>query len=381
MGRPRELTLDSGFSRIVFHSQRGDKLGRILVAMSGGVDSSTAAALLLEEGHELVGATLRTFCYSSGPAHGKTCCGLEGVQDARQVARTLGIPHFVVDVEEDFSRDVIHDFVREYAEGRTPNPCVRCNSFTKFRDLLRQAREVGADGIATGHYVRISRREPGGPVLLRGADSTKDQAYFLWAISRETLPFLHFPLGDLTKDRVREMARERGLLTADKPESQEICFVAGGDYRQFLREHLEPSHPAFRPGPIVDTEGRVVGSHAGYAGYTVGQRRGLPGGFPQPMFVVEIRPESREVVIGTHEDLLTERVALTDVNWLSDPLGEGQVVEVQLRHRARPTLATVDEAADTISLSLLEPQPAVTPGQSGVLFRGDRMLGGGRILR
>jgi len=356
-------------------------LGKILVAMSGGVDSSVAAVLLLEEGHEVVGATLRTFCYSSGPAHGKTCCGLEGVQDARQVARTLGIPHFVFDVEEAFTRDVIHDFVQEYAEGRTPNPCVRCNSFTKFRDLLHQAREMGADKIATGHYVRIRRRGPGSPSLFRGADPAKDQAYFLWALPRETLPFLSFPLGDLTKSRVRELARERGLLTADKAESQEICFVPEGNYRQLLKERLEPFHTAFQPGTIVDLGGEVVGTHEGYAGFTVGQRRGLPGGFPEPMFVVELRPGTREVVVGTREDLLAEGLVLTDLNWLGDPPEAGEFVDVQLRHRAKPARAKVEDVAETLVLHLLEPQPAVTPGQSGVLFSGDRMLGGGRILR
>ncbi|MFC1574602.1 tRNA 2-thiouridine(34) synthase MnmA [Gemmatimonadota bacterium] len=352
-------------------------MGRILVAMSGGVDSSVAAALLVEEGHEVVGATLRTFCYTGDPGHAKSCCGLEGVADAREVASTLGIPHTVYDVEEEFTRDVIDDFVEEYSAGRTPNPCVRCNSFTKFRDLLKRARELGADGVATGHYVRMDSTAPDGPALLRGTDSGKDQAYFLWGIPRDALPFLLFPLGSLTKAQVRQMAQERGLVTADKPESQEICFVPTGDYRDLLRDRLEASHPAFQPGPLVTVRGEVVGSHGGFSGFTLGQRKGLPGGFPKAMFVLEIRPETREVVVGTREDLLSCKVELDNLNWLAPPPEPGAEVTVQLRHRARATHARVEEGGERLRLALREPQPAVTPGQSGVLFRNDRMLGGG----
>lgn len=355
-------------------------MGRILVAMSGGVDSSVAAALLSEAGHEVVGATLRTFCYTEGPYHAKSCCGLEGVMDARDVAETLKIPHTVFNVEEEFTRDVIDDFVREYARGRTPNPCVRCNSFTKFRDLLKRAREMGAEGIATGHYVRIHHCAPGVHSLLRGADSDKDQAYFLWGLPREALPFLHFPLGDFTKDQVREMARERGLTTADKPESQEICFVPTGDYRDLLRARLEPSHPAFEEGLIITADGTVVGRHQGYSRYTVGQRKGLPGGFPEAMFVVEIRPDTREVVVGTREEMWASFVEIDDLHWLTDPLEAGDEVQVQMRHRAAAAPARVQRVSDdSILLRLEKAQFAVTPGQSGVLFEGARVLGGGRI--
>lgn len=353
---------------------------RILVAMSGGVDSSVAAALLVREGHEVVGATLRTFCYSSGPAHAKSCCGLEGVEDARGIARTLDIPHTVYDVEEEFTRDVIDDFVEEYASGRTPNPCVRCNSFTKFRDLLGRARDLGADGIATGHYVRIDHQTPNGPALLRGLDSRKDQAYFLWGLPRESLPSLHFPLGALTKPQVRGMAREWGLITADKPESQEICFVPTGDYRDLLRTRLDDAHPAFQPGTFVTAAGEVLGTHSGYSGFTVGQRKGLPGGFPEAMFVLEIRPATREVVVGVADELLAREVELGGLNWLAPPHQVGDEVEVQLRHRASPVGARMELRGQTLFLRLAEPQRAVTPGQSGVIFRGQRMLGGGRIL-
>ncbi len=354
---------------------------RILVAMSGGVDSSLTAALLVEAGHEVVGATLRTFCYTAGPAHAKTCCGLEGIQDAKAVAHALGIGHTVFDVEETFTRDVVDDFVDEYAHGRTPNPCVRCNSFTKFRDLLREARRLGADRIATGHYVRIERGTNNPPRLMRGVDRAKDQAYFLWGLPRASLPFLVFPLGGLTKDRVRALARERGLLTADKPESQEICFVPTGDYRDLLRRTLGDGHPALQPGEFVTTSGESVGRHSGYAGYTVGQRKGLPGGFPEAMFVVEIRPRRREIVVGARRELFSSHVEMDRVNWLAGPPSEGDVVDVQLRHRARPRRAKLERVGEPTRLRLLAPEPAVTPGQSCVLFVNDLMLGGGRIVR
>jgi tRNA-specific 2-thiouridylase len=354
-------------------------MSRVLVAMSGGVDSSVAAALLVRRGHEVVGATLRTFCYSSGAASAKSCCGLEGVADARSVARTLEIPHTVYDVEEEFTRDVIDDFVDEYSAGRTPNPCVRCNSFTKFRDLLVRARELGADAIATGHYVRVEQGAPHGPALLRGIDEQKDQAYFLWGIPREVLSSLRFPLGGLTKPQVRDMAREMGLVTAEKPESQEICFVPSGDYRDLLKTRLDATHPAFQPGPLVTRAGEVLGSHPGYANFTVGQRRGLPGGFPEALFVLEIRPESREVVVGPAEALFSTEVELRDLNWLVPTDALQEQVEIQLRHRARPSGARMELGESHVLLHLDTPQPAVTPGQSGVLFQGRRMLGGGRI--
>jgi len=352
---------------------------KILVAMSGGVDSSVAAALLVRQGFEVVGATLRTFCYTSGPAHAKSCCGLEGVQDAKAVARALGIPHAVFDVEEAFTRDVIDDFVTEYARGRTPNPCVRCNSFTKFRDLLQRGREMGADGIATGHYVRVVPDSSHGQALLRGKDRKKDQAYFLWGLPRGSLEQLSFPLGEMTKPEVRNLAAEMGLLTADKPESQEICFVPTGDYRDLLQRRLDPSDPAFTPGTIVDRDGEVLGEHPGYANFTVGQRRGLPGGFPEALFVLQIRPEAREVVVGPRNELFTDRVEVDDLNWLVDEDDVEGEIQVQLRHRAPAAAAVLSLDGSSARLSLADPQPAVTPGQSAVIFRGDRVLGGGRI--
>ena len=244
-------------------------MSTVLVAMSGGVDSSVSAAALVDQGHQVIGATMKTFCYSENEGPQNTCCGLEGIMDARRVADHLGIPHYVFDMEESFTSAVIDDFVEEYVAGRTPNPCVRCNSNTKIPDLLRRGRAMGADYIATGHYARI-RRENGRARLLRGVDDRKDQSYFLWGVPRDVLDRMLFPVGELTKPEVRDRARELGLVTAEKPESQEICFVPGNDYAHFLAGRLGPDHPALQPGPMVTADagspGPVrstsVGSHA-----------------------------------------------------------------------------------------------------------------------
>ncbi|MEJ2206823.1 MAG: tRNA 2-thiouridine(34) synthase MnmA [Gemmatimonadota bacterium] len=355
-------------------------MSRVLVAMSGGVDSSVAAALLVKEGHDVVGVTMKTFCYADSPAAGRTCCGLEGIADARRVAVALGIPHYVFDVEEDFTRDVIDDFVAEYAQGRTPNPCVRCNSYTKFRDLLARGSALDCDRIASGHYVRI-RHGPAESKLLRGLDSEKDQSYFLWGLPADMLPLLHFPLGELTKAEVRDRARALELATADKPESQEICFVPTGDYRDLLRSRLGDVHPALQPGAIVDRRGTVLGEHSGYAGFTVGQRKGLGGGLPEPHFVLEIRPHEREVVVGTRDELYCGRVTVSGINWLGDPPGPDGRVQVQLRYRAPAVGAGIVSLDAQLELELSQKMAAVTPGQSAVVFDGDRVLGGGRIAR
>lgn len=354
-------------------------MSRVLVAMSGGVDSSIAAALLVDAGHDVVGVTMKTFCYTDTPSHGKTCCGLDGISDAKRVAAALGIPHYVFDVEEEFTRDVIDDFVAEYARGRTPNPCVRCNSNTKFPDLLARGAALGCDRIATGHYVRIERTGEE-PRLARGLDPAKDQSYFLWALPREILSQLLFPVGELTKDEVRSRARALELVTADKPESQEICFVPTGDYRDLLQRRLAPVHPALQPGRLVRRDGEVVGEHDGYAAFTIGQRKGLGGGFSEPLFVLEIRPESREVVVGSRDELDLDRVHIAETNWLGEPPAVGERVTAQLRYRAPPVDAVVEsEAGDEVVVRLDEPRTAITPGQSAVLFAGDVVLGGGRI--
>jgi len=342
--------------------------------MSGGVDSSVAAALLVQQGHQVIGATMRLFCHGDRVVD-RPCCSLDSIQDAQLVAARLGIPHYLLDLSDRFGQDVIGNFVSEYAAGRTPIPCVRCNSFTKFRDFLAHAEALGCDAIATGHYVVT--REGG---LYRGRDRNKDQSYFLWGIERAVIDRMLTPVGGLGKADTRAIARTLGLVTADKPESVEICFVPDGDYLDVLRQHLPADAPALTPGPLVTTTGEVIGEHQGFARYTIGQRRGLPGGARRPLFVLDIVPETRTVVVGGEDGLLGDAVTLDEVNWLDQPLSPGDRCEVQVRYRSAATPARVTAAAGgSVQLALNEPARAITPGQSGVLYRGDRLLGGGVI--
>jgi tRNA-specific 2-thiouridylase len=343
--------------------------------MSGGVDSSVAAALLVERGYDVVGATMKLFCYGD-EVPDRPCCSLDSIDDARRVCQQLGVPHYVLNLESRFGEDVIDNFAAEYARGRTPIPCVRCNTFTKFRDLLHKADAVDARYIATGHYARVVDG-----VLYRGADVAKDQTYFLWGINRGVLTRMLLPVGELTKQETRSRARQLGLrVVADKEESQEICFVPHGDYVDVLRSRLGADAAALSPGPLELADGTVVGEHAGFARYTIGQRRGLPGGFSEPMFVVAIDAARRAVVIGQREELLGLGLTARDVNWLDDPACVGEVIQVQVRHRASPAAAEVIRVDDCeIELALQQPVAAIAPGQSLLMLRGQRVAGGGVI--
>ena len=344
--------------------------------MSGGVDSSVAAALLVREGYDVVGVTMKLF--EDGKAlPDRPCCSLDSTSDARRVAELLGIPHYVLNMVDHFSRDVIADFVAEYARGRTPIPCVRCNTFTKFSDLVAKADGIDAQFVATGHYARAIDGE-----LHRGLDDNKDQTYFLWGIPRAVVPRLILPVGTMTKPETRALARELQLpRVADKAESQEICFVPDGNYVQILRRELGDDAPALAPGNIVTAKGTVVGAHEGFARYTIGQRKGLPGGWGAPMYVVALRPETREVVVGPREALLGTALSASSVNWLVDePPKTGDEVQVRIRHRA-PLVPALVERIDggTVALTLLSPVSAISPGQSAVFYDGTRVLGGGFI--
>lgn len=350
---------------------------RIVVAMSGGVDSSVAAALLAGQGHDVIGLSMQLYDQRGGESFG-SCCSLDDLHDARRVATAIGIPHYILNFERQFEETVVSNFVREYASGRTPLPCAHCNSDLKFSTLLDRAIGFGARQVATGHYARVERRADGRWLLKRSADRAKDQSYFLFPLTQEQLARAVFPVGDLTKPQVRDEARRLGLQVADKPDSQEICFLPDGDYASFVAKK-QPE--VARGGVIVDEEGQRVGEHGGVHRFTVGQRKGLGIASPAPMYVLKLEPETRTVVVGPREAL--ERGALTasGVNWVSSDAPAGWVrVEAQIRHRHTPAPARVRALpGGRAELKFDAPQPAITPGQAAVFYDGDVVVGGGWI--
>jgi tRNA-specific 2-thiouridylase len=367
---------------------------KIAVAMSGGVDSSAAAAILQEAGHELVGFTMQLWNQNRNinvDEHGdplpSRCCSLDDVYDARRVAGELGFPFYVLNLEQDFERDVVQPFVTSYLEGETPIPCVACNSRLKFASLDRLAQSLGCERVATGHYARVEfDAATNRHRLFRGEDLNKDQSYFLWELTQAQLAHAMFPLGSLRKEEARAAARRFNLAVSEKAESQEICFVPDGDYAGFIDRYLASEGATERlpgAGEIVDTGGRVIGEHQGVHRYTVGQRRGLGISRPLPLYVVEVDAERNRVIVGESDELLAREFTAAGVNWIAFDEPEAPVrAEVRVRYRHTPAHATIEPLADKrVRVTFDEPQRAISPGQATVFYRGDEVLGGGWIVK
>lgn len=369
---------------------------RVVVAMSGGVDSSTVAALLVDQGYEVIGMTLQLYDYGDALRKKGACCAGIDIYDARDVADKIGIKHYVLDYESRFSNDVMTDFADSYLKGETPIPCVRCNQKVKFKDMLQMARDLGADCLATGHYVQRFEDEAGKGQLYRGADPQKDQSYFLFTTTQEQLDYLRFPIGGMTKDKTRALAEKYGLSVADKPDSQDICFVPNGNYASIVQK-LRPE--GIVPGEIYHVDGRLLGKHEGIIHFTIGQRKGIGiGGIKgeskdaEPLFVVRLEPETHRVIVGPKEALLRKKVFVHELNWIGDPLLLTQAEEfgtsaelpifVKIRSIQEPLPARVTIYPDHRAVIVLDAElSGISPGQAAVIYDGNRVLGGGFISK